>query len=72
MSSQHHPYQNISDYLQIDKNFLLDGNGISKDEREIGLVKKDRLGEIDLIDLDLVIRKIKDHSIDPVKDLSKV
>lgn len=31
MSSQHHPYQNISDYLQIDKNFLLDGNGISKD-----------------------------------------
>ncbi len=31
MFSQHHPYQNISDYFQIDKDFLFDGDGINKD-----------------------------------------
>lgn len=31
MSSKHNPYQNISDYLQIDKDFLFDGDDINKD-----------------------------------------
>lgn len=31
MSNQHHPYQNLSDYLQIDKDFLFDGEKLNKD-----------------------------------------